>query len=354
MRGYTVVFRKPALLLGSAALLTLSCGEAQGPVPFRWYEEATLPPGYSGLSLYDTGPGGLYCRANAPDDRNVVLIYEGSAFKEDFSISSREGILGDVAFSGDAGFLTIAKHEGGQGYACLMRREETGWLEVLESSEYNDFSYPTPVAANCCWLVATPPLGDSRIVKYENGALTVYGETHGDEDLAYSPRVGLLYNVNTYDGEKKPRAVIVVTGDGGASWAEESITVPAPYKLDRFNDMAATADALYLVAELNLAGLETPYRAIIKRTGPPGQGVYELSYLSWVGPGTQDIDWIAFRDTDHGVATGLGGSIYYDAPSWTRETTDPLFSFQPESPVADPASGYWAAALDEKTLLRHP
>jgi len=344
-------------LIGSFAyfvLVTLSCGEPDGPVPFGWREEATLPAGYSGLSLYDAGPGGLYCRANAPDDRNVVLVYDGSAFKEDFSIASDEGILGDVAFAGDAGFLTANKTENRRMYACILRRDGSAWLEVYRTLEYQYFTNPTPVNANCCWLVAHAETGNRRVAKYENGALTSYGETNGNYPLAYSPGLAILYNLYNADHGNEGPAVITLTADGGASWAREPITVPAAYKLGRVNDMGVTADALYLTAELDVAGLETPYRAVIKRTGPAGQGIYELSYLSWVSPGVQDIDWLAFRDTDHGVAVGIGGSIYYDAPTWTRETTDPLFSFQLESPVADPAGGYWAAARDERTLLRHP
>ena len=330
------------LLFTFATLQILSCGEPLGPAPFGWEKKADIPPTYFDLSLYAVGPRGVYGVAWPYEGSQQLVVFDGSEFLVDYEVPSEEDYISGVAFIGGSGFMGVMLRTYPKGArATLMQLRNGVWEEVLRAPEYQGFSDIQPIDKNTCWLSGKRPAAPYAILKYENGALQTFGAT--DSALtAYSSQT------TTYYVLKPEKGVLLITSDGGATWHEEVVEVPAHYELKRILHIAASPDALYLTTRVVAAGLE--YYAIVKRTGLSGDGVYEFSYIGWSGPGVGQIDWCAFRDVDHGMAVGLGTSMYYDAPNWFREPADPFDNFF--TLVPDPRGGYWA--INGSDLVWHP
>ncbi len=333
------------------AVLALSCGAPLGPVPFAWVKKAELPGGYSGPTIYGVGSRGVYCNAAADDGRDVLLVYDGTAFTESYALEQSEGIINSGGFAGDYGFITLLRVSGLETEPCLMEIRGGNWHEVYRSSGHQSFQYPIPLGVDTCWLVANEkePSDVYRITKYEKGELKVYGETDQNSPVALSRAAGLFYYFpRGADGKR-----LNITADGGATWREENIKVPVPYEITRVRDIAASPQTLYVAVEVEVAGINSPYYAILKRSGPAGEGIYDFSYVAWTGPGFLQLDALAFRADDDGVAVGTGASIYSDGRDWIREVVDPNFGFK--YLVPDERGGYWAMdRYNEVDFLWHP
>jgi hypothetical protein len=338
---------------GVALLFSLSCGEPLSSVPFGWELKAHVPDEYLQFWPIAVGPNGLYAIVSTEAGYPQLVAFDGSRFTPDYQTPSPEDFITNCAFFGDTGFMGVARRVYPEGSdATLLQYKNGHWEEVLSSEEYFDFSVQTVGGDDSCLLLCRRKDNDVfDIARYANGRLEVKGRIDGDSGgdfAAYSAGTRTMYAYKRGAMEAGKTWNVFVSDDLGATWHHEAVEIPPQYKLKRERGAAASPDALFLNACVAAADLE--YYAVIRRTGPPGEGVYEFSYIGWVGPGVGQIDRLAFRDADHGMALGLGTSMRYDAPEWFRETSDPLRQF--ESLVADPQGGYWAVSWRE--LLWHP
>jgi len=329
-----------------AGVIITSCGGPLGPAPFAWEVKALIPAEYLTFGLAAVGPKGLYCTVGTKRGFKQLVTFDGSRFRIDYQTPSPDDFITSVRFSGNAGFLGLARRTYPDGYdAALLFFDGRRWRVILEAPEYKDFTVLDTYGENTSLLLCTRE-SDSEvdIGVYSKGSLNIKGVLRGNF-AGYSNGNKFLYAYNRSEPQSRD---IFVSSDTGASWHREAIELPPQYPLKRIISANASADALYLVARMEAGGLE--YYAIIKRAGEPGKGVFGLSYIGWIGPGVRQIDRCAFRDAFHGVAVGLGTSMFYEAPLWFRETTAELQTF--DDLLADGRGGYWA--LSGRALLWHP
>jgi hypothetical protein len=141
---------------------------------------------------------------------------------------------------------------------------------------------------------------------------------------------------------------LVMSSDGGATWVKESFDF-------RYYGAAVSVkpgifpagDALFFLAEY--AFDDHGYYLIVRRTGAPGEGRYDLSYLSYLGPHFEDLGDLAFRTPDDGMGVGWKASLAYNGRDWVQEDVGTRSFY---SVAANPAGGFWAVSEDR--LLFHP
>lgn len=330
----------------TAGLIIISCGAPLGPVPFAWERKTVIPDEYSTLRLEAIGPKGLYSIVTTQTGYGKLVTFDGSRFDVDYQTASPDDLLTSVAFSGENGFLGLAHRTYPEGYdAALLFFRSGRWRPVLVAPEYNSFTILAVYGEGACLLLCGRENGaEVDVVIYSEGHLNIKGTLAGNF-AGYSPGNGFLYTYNRFEPESRD---IFVSSDAGATWHRETVKLPPPYVLKRIVSAATSPDALYLVGRVEVAGLE--YYSIIKRAGEPGDGIYELSYIGWQGPGVGQVDRCAFRDTATGIAVGLGTSMYYEAGRWFRETVEPLQTF--DDLLTDPRRGYWA--ISGREIIWHP
>jgi len=330
------------------ALVVLSCGEPLGPSGFAWVEKAYVPWDWR---LSAVGPKGVYCIVKEwGEGVQHLVVFDGSQFLVDYEVS---GVIKDVGFAGDAGFLSYTPIVSGEevNEAVLVQLKDGVWKEVLRTPEYKRFVDVSPINADACWLTAWAQNGSIHILRYESGHLADYGDAMSPDPelVAYSSRDNTFYAVTPIPINEPTAEVIVwATSDDGSSWRRETWTVPGGYEINNITDVTASPEALYLTCHVTAGDWE--YYAVVNRSGAAGAGTYEFAFITWTSPETFALSEAAFSDDGHGVAVGLGGSVYYDAPDWVRETTDP--SLHLYYPVADPRGGFWC--MDPYHLFWHP
>jgi hypothetical protein len=223
------------------------------------------------------------------------------------------------------------------------------WEEVGANAEWTSFNEVTPVADNACWLIGSNEKAPyNHLIKYADGGFTAASFTYSLEFVSYCPGLNAVFAFDTSE-----KGVVVGSSDGGATWREEKIELPAPYKINGLiESVATTPDALYF--SVNVAVEDLNYQAIIKRTGLPGEGVYELSYASWYGPGIMSLDAVSFRNATSGVAIGNIGSIYYDGRDWIRELAPDGTALDSANLTPDPRGGFWCTSHSGRYLVWHP
>lgn len=339
--------RNVMLICVLAATLTSTCGEPQDFSVFSWEVKSPLPNSNDDFGLVGASDHGLYISTSTEYDF-TILLYEGGVFREFFSLSKTEGEIQSGGFFGDTIFLGVSRPTGVEDWvATLLRLRNGAWVEVARAPGFQRFYGITAIDENSCWLVGVTKSDEYKLLRYHNDILqTILNNIPSNYPPLYSKESHISYLSNNGGGGTD----LWVAGADGMNWCEEVIQPPAPYKIKQIKSIVASPAALYIVAYVESANLD--YRAIIKRTGPPGEGVYEFSYLGWVGPGIRELSAAAFRDDDHGVAIGLGTSMSYNAPAWTREPTDNDYRFELNSLVADPRGGYWA--IHRNDLIWHP
>jgi hypothetical protein len=199
-------------------------------------------------------------------------------------------------------------------------------------------------------MVGSLPNAVGAVLYYNQGQLTEYGRITRPRFSAYvAPQNTFYCYYGCLSGESGVKGCLAGFSPLYPNYGEELITIPGGFKIIRLRDMAAGGDALYIVAVVETAGVE--YEAVIKRKGPPGGGVYELSFLSRAAPGFLGLEECGFSDAAHGMAVGMGASIYYDAPIWAREYVENPGQYLTQL-TPDPRGGFWADYYGR--LMWHP
>lgn len=346
-----MILKKTAIITLLSILVGFDCGTPLGPDAFLWQKVAELPKEYRGAKIRCAGPHGVYIISSYAD-RDVVVSFNGQDFSIEYDVGQNRSDIIDIGFIGGIGYLSVTDVINSNSLqARLLQWRGNEWETIITRPDFIAFKHIRPIDDDSCWLAVEKTIFNYNLAKYDNGNIIIYDQLGPIKDLAYAHDQNMVYAQSTLDPW-----TILVSSDGGATWAIERIDPPVPYNLPKAPEsIAASPDALYVTAYLAFDDIE--YRSIIKRTGPAGSGIYELSYAGYLSDVTREIGNCVFRDRDHGLAVGFGTSIYTnDSKNWIRENTYTYYNFEEYNLIPDPRGGFWCSNRSSGTitLLWHP
>jgi hypothetical protein len=335
----------------AAVVLVNSCEGPPAPEKTSWREITRIP--YPYYELNAASQRGVYLIAEEKGGGEKLVYFDGGEFKEEYAVLNPSDSINDVTlpsrFLSNAGFMSITRETPRGPKAVLLIRSD-GWAEIIEDANYISFSHLCFVDDFTCWMVGIQPNAVGVVLYYNKGQLTEYDRVERPRFASYvAPQNTFYCYFGSTSGEGGVKGRLAGFSPGRGNCGEELITVPAGFEIERLRDMAAGGDALYFVAEVETAGVA--YEAVIKRTGPPGDGVYELSFLSRAGEGFLGLEECGFTDGAHGMAVGMGASVYYNAPIWSREYLENPRQYLTQL-TPDPRGGFWADYYGR--LMWHP
>ena len=241
----------------------------------------------------------------------------------------------------------------------MIYNSGAGWVEIPVEVEQIDSLWDVfAVNETDCWVLGSDAEDDHIVImKYVDGKWTRYDCVNNIETAAYCPRSGVLYVVCDYGGAEGPIWKLAITADSGVTWAVEEIKLNTG--LFEFRGLSnwykafyAVDGALFFSAEVEFNG-EKYKGAIIKRTGAPGAGVYELAFCSNTGPYFWDVRALVFKDEHNGMALGQETSVVYDDPDWVLEMVTGQDYFYVFDLAAVGPNGYWAITDPPSQLPPH-
>jgi len=266
----------------------------------------------------------------------------------------------DIAYAGSTVWAAGGKVAGGGDSPCLIRNfYGSGWVEIpLATSYRGSVSAVKPVNDHVCWFTVYDDY--LRVINRRRGILARYqdGEVEAYPDLgevtcAVSPAGGSGgrggYVVFAAEAVAGGTAVgdsrVFVTADGGVTWADERLEFHSPVG----EDMAEVRAECALGTDLYLfVDFANGYNGVVKRTGPPGQGEYELVFYATEGSNFKWLNDVAVADAKihhaGGMAVGYDTSVVYDGANWKIEEIAYPADIGYVTHSAD--GGFWAAAED--------
>jgi hypothetical protein len=350
-------------LAGSFLLaLALSCGEALGPEPPAWVTRATFPEGtgqIGGLAA-DSLRGYVYAAAGGKGS-SVIWRYDGRGFSEDYAppYEYGEAWLTDIAYAGSVGWAAGGKVAGGEDSPYLIRNfSRSEWLEVpLATNTRGSISAVQPANDHVCWFTVCDDYirvinrRRGTLARYRDGEVEVYPDL-GEVTCAVSSAGGgrsggyVVFAAEAVaGGTRVGDSRVFVSADGGASWADERLEFHSPVgeAMAEVRAECALGTDLYLFVDF-----ANGYNGVVKRTGPPGQGEYELVFYATEGSNFKWLNDVVVADGNihhaRGMAVGYDTSVVYDGPGWKIEEVAYPANIEYVAPSAD--GGFWAAAED--------
>ena len=328
-------------LSGAAALLALalSCGEPLGPLEVGWVTVARFPlEGNSGVNSIYTKGGIIRAAVYEyvyPEQvtRAKIMTYAEGEFGVEYESPPEYGHaeLADIAFEfkGNQGWAVGIKREANEPAGPLLlaydpRTEEWNEEDVEGFGEVV-FSAVLPINPDEFWVLVDDNYysgdRDGLLAKYSDGRFNVYDNLGPVTAIypytRYSPTT--LYAVSYAENGYGPgeSAKVYISADEGATWAEETFPedLMQGREISRAYAGAGFGPDVYILAECDYGAW-----AVIRRTGPPGAGEYELAFLAHGGPYLTALSNIAFRNPDSpprgisvdGVAVGRETSVVFD------------------------------------------
>jgi hypothetical protein len=358
-RTWRVATRGVAWALAVVFLFIASdCGEPLGPAPSGWVRYALFPKDcwkVVGLAAgFYSGP--LYAVTGGKGD-SAIWRYDGRDFREDYvpPYEWDEGWLTDIACAASTLWAAGGKNEGGRDSPYLIRNlRRSGWLEVpLATSRPGSISAVHPAGDFECWFTIYD--GPVRVVNQRRGILARHNDGKvvdfadlGEVTCAVGAKRGgnVVFAVQAVErGARIGDSSVFVTGDGGASWLEERLDFPSPVgkEVETVRAECASGTDLYLFVDFL-----TGYNGIVKRSGEPGRGEYELVFFATQGRNFTWLNDVAVRDggINHssGVAVGRDTSVVYDGADWCLEEVPYPADVEHIAHAFD--GGFWASATD--------
>jgi hypothetical protein len=294
----------------------------------------------SGFDLGAAGPDGLYGIV----DGNKIVKYENAEFEEEY-VWPEDVSLWNLAFKGNTGWACGGRIiEDEYSVPFLAKRDGGVWRELpCAASGVAAYTKVIPIDGNSAWLKAAG--GKYRFALYSPSGCETFPETSGIDAVAYAPEIDTVFGL--YERNKEG-PTLIISNDRGRSWVEERVGFRYYGRDVDFTGgkMDAAGDKLFMLGEMTLRDREI--EMVIERSGPPGAGEYELSYLSFVSPYQRDVFEMVFRARDDGIVVGPGASIRYDGSGWTQEDAVAWWFW---GVTSDPNGGYWGTTTSR--LLRH-
>lgn len=365
-------------------MASIHCGEALAPREASWQRFASLPRGYDVYAI-DSSGFSTWVVVRAEGLKNLILKYEDGTFSTQYESPYEFGDtwLTDIAFTSPykPGWAGGGRRDNSKRIPYLLKynvaREE--WAEeTLPTGIEGVITRIRPMADGYgCWLVIDERFNDGyfynwelrgkgKLALYRYGELKIF-ENLGNVSAAASrdpqyPHVIFAVEDALVHGGAADSAAVFVSKDAGGTWAEERVSslFVHDYKIEGLYAAEADGLTLYLLADFepdNCWG-------IIKRTGLPGAGEYELIFLAPQGPYFRDIRDVAFRDPTgekpgigvDGIAAGDETTVVFvDGAAYMEKLPYPTKIVSAE---AANGNGFWAAGENKVTgnfeLLYHP
>lgn len=361
------------ILIAVVAAFAFSCGEPLIPGETNsWTRLATLDHSYSYCPSETVAIDGedVYFTASVGGD-TVIKRYRKGIIEDAYRLKGLEAYsvrikkLSILEGQGwGAGFRSFYIYKGHGQYSSyniplLVRYERGVWAEVdLRGIPRRGFFLDVePAGPDSCWLLYDTTYDDYNspskpryLYRFEDGVLR---EMRGVKTFAvkYDPQTRVTYYLGIKNGEIQ----VTLSPDDGASWFTETAAAGLPS--EPFAAAEATACArggvLYLVADSEVRH-ELDAIEIIKRTGPPGYGAYELRAHCPEGPCCVNAVAAAADARGRALVVGDQTSIYFDGAKWIQEY-QPTIGF---AAVAAATDEFYAIGRDGSTcsivLFHHP
>jgi hypothetical protein len=368
--------KHPGFLIGSFvsfALLTLSCGEPEGPTPAVWVKSDTFPAAVETVNALDFFNGNVYAavtyRRETGELTGAILRYDYYDFTEEYAMAlPDEGALLslDFAYFGEGWVVGYAVDAGGYKPLLIHYPEWENYpLTITGGQVLKDVFY---AGTGACFILhdgneAFPLTG--TLLKYDNGAV-IYYDGLGRVSATYARPNGLpdrfycvAYEPIAASGGKGVK--IYSTGDDGASWVEE--LCPAATFGGR-RPASARAAAWFGTTLYFTVAFDDGATGVVSRAGPPGGPVYTLVFVSYAGPYFTDLNSLAFRGNDSegsgitadGVGVGTNTAIRFAGENVVLEKLP--YQLALTALCRAGGNGFWAAGFNYATrncdLLFHP
>lgn len=359
-------------VLTAICLLGVGCSDGPWePYPPAWTPVTPIPYAeIHAIAVKDSDPErGVYAVGNKeyrggggiePKQwfyKSYIKRYDGYEFTEVYAIEHTRRIwLNDVDFAGRKGWAVGGKERpnGGPPYLPLMVYfDGDAWKEIpVHNKSLGSLQKVYAINENECWLIGDKTSevgGGDTLIKYSYGNFTIYGPYPYFREAAYARGVDLFYAGEVFGEDHE----IFMTADRGATWHWEKVRFDTlGYKLERVDVSCAVGADLYLIAKFvgDCWGL-------VRRTGVPGAGVYELIFLSNKSANFYNIKSVAFEETGRGLAVGLEASVFYDGQDWRLEKLPYRIAFKEVEAAG--GGGFWAfgeniGVMSRWELLYHP
>jgi|GEM_PF-1920697 len=372
------------LALVVAALLGLvRCGEPLEPQEAGWVTVARFPlERNAGVNSIYTNGYTIWAAVYEyvyPEQvtRTKIMTYAEGEFRVEYESPPEYKFadLADIAFerSGDKGWAVGQKREGegsSKPFVLVYEPRAREWKEEdVTGLDEAAFSKVMPINDKEIWVLIDHSYhsGDHEglLAKYSNGELNVFKALGPVTAIypytRYSPMTlyAVSYARDGYAPGELPK--VYISADAGASWAEE--TFPEDLMQGRVISRAYAGGAfgpdLYILIECGNNGW-----GVVRRTGAPGVGEYELAFLAYGGPYLTALNSIAFRNphspprgiSADGVTVGRDTSVVFDEGTVYLEKLP--YALDLTAVVLYGGNGFFAVGKNEAfggwELLYHP
>jgi hypothetical protein len=342
-------------------LLNLSCSNPLGPKESGWVLLYTLDTDIQVIDFYVSPACTFFIIGNDRFGKNAVYKLDGSDFVKEFELDYTDYSLSDLGFRGDNIWAVGRKKVGGEYKPLLVHYDGERWKEI-------NVNYPGMVAVNyiyvvnynvfwfLCMLLEEP--GSLKLFYYDSGLLRYFPQKGRIGTTAYSDK-GIFYlflDLGLLPEEDRYR--LAISDNSGETWALEEIELNSGscYSIKPSGSPLcyAVSGALFINLEIHYG--ETRYEGIIKRTGKPGEGVYEIVFYSPLGPYFRDIYSMSFKDGNNGIFIGLETTVVLENGKWFLEEYVPENYFKIGHILADYKSGYYVltGTPGEYSIIYHP
>ena len=355
---------------GVAFFILLCCGEALGPLPNAWRMEAEFEETTAGFTVEDLAvtPGGVYAAISrhGPPTELAVVVFRNGRFEDDWVLPDA-GICGrfrGLARIGTTLWAAGTRTEGEvepRYFPVLLRNAGAGWEEVDLGSNagVGGIGRVLPISETACWLLTgdeDPGPWYGALALYANGTLRTFPQ-FGYVTAAYDAAAHTLYVIP--DREGSAAVEVAITRDRGASWVYEKAALESfpgadVRRADILPPIVYCHELVFTLSPTYSGG--GTWTSFYRRTGAAGEGEYELSFFSNIGPFFRQVDRMAVDGSPRLVAVGTDTCLIYDGAEWRMEMLP--YEHTSFNSLAAGDAGFYAAARNETTekleLLSHP
>jgi hypothetical protein len=323
---------KPLLMAGLCGLTAvMNCGEPAEWLEPQWGLVAEFPEEYaSTVRAMAVSDGVIYFVASSRN--NAIIKYESSRFSEALIVAERVFIT-DVKFSGLKGFGCGGSTSAQGTRPFLASFDGEKWKEEeINAPGVRSLITILGVEGDRCWLLYDLKGKGTRVGMWDGVSLETYEPSGPAEYAARAADTGYIYS---WRGN-----LIRLSADAGNTWVtEEAVIKQQGLDLESVHSGAAIGKELFIISQLSFNG--KPYDGVLRRTGPPGAGEYDVAFMSYHGPYFYNLADIDFRNAGDGLAVGSHTTLHYWEGGWLLETTRELDFI---CVAADAKGGYWAVA----------
>lgn len=360
------------------ACAAAACGGEvpEGVAPAGWVSYFSFPGGYEIKSLAACGHN-VWAVAIWENEFTVILKYRDNGIITEYKQPRYEGLLTSIYFNGTRGWAGGAKFVNVADRRPLLLRYAGGrWTEIdlpaTARGVISDIAGET--ADGGLWFLIDPNFNESAYSQptfERKGILFRFrgGILKGYEGLGYvrvcKPRAGVLpssFLVTSFGLNPDGDIFNYVVGPAGPTGVRERIPANVVDGLYITQSRPLTSDGQVYYFGVSLS---YGYSGVLKRRGPFGSPIYEVTFLANRGPYFNDIAYMALAQnlyeprpgiSSDGVAVGFETTLVIRNAQFLLERLPYTLDFSALCP--NDGYGFWAAALNDSTynyeLIYHP